>query len=112
MSFYRNTIRTARKEHVCSLCEGIIKKGEKYHDKAGNAVNCDAIFWGKECQACQPVIAEFFEKGGMYADDGYNADLLADWWREYKCCNCANLDELCQMTHYCRCEDFEALEVD
>ena len=56
MSFYRDTVRTARKEHKCDLCGVTIQKGEKYHDKAGN----DPDMWGsKECDKCQSVLDDF-----------------------------------------------------
>ena len=131
MSFYRDTIRTARKEHKCSLCGAVIHIGEKYHDKAGNDCNDDSILYvGKECFACQPLIDEFFASGS--GDYGYNADNLYKWWRDVKCYDCkhhwppckplpacqipcSNLkngrciggDTCDDMTHYCRCEKFE-----
>jgi len=139
MSFYRNTTRTARKEHKCELCDGTILRGEKYHDKAGNQ---DGDLWtSKECEKCQPVIVEFMSSG--YADDGYCDEYIRDWWREEICCFCKHeylpckpdsdcitdfIDEdghcekltpylTCKagdtcddMTHYCRCEKFEKEE--
>lgn len=134
MSFYRDTMRTARKDHKCDLCGAIIQKGEKYHDKAGN----DPDMWSsKECEKCQPVIDEYFDSNSSYRDEGYCADWLHDWWRDYKCpeckyeypkcnpdadCECSDPEDCdvldkygrCQggdscdeMTHYCRCEKFE-----
>jgi hypothetical protein len=137
MSFYRDTIRKARKEHKCDICHGSIHIGDKYHDKAG--INYDnEFFCGKECEACQPVIGEFMKSD--CADEGYCDEYIADWWINEKCyickhrflpcepndCDCASIymdggqcDELtpygtCKagdtcddMTHYCRCERFE-----
>ena len=136
MSFYRDTIRTARKEHKCGICHGVIKIGEKYHDKAGKH---DGDLWhGKECEPCQPVIDEFNESD--CADEGYCDEYIQEWWREEKCPVCKHYwlpcepDEVClkqlikpngscpertkyntceagdicgDMTHYCRCEKFE-----
>ena len=140
MSFYRDTIRTARKEHKCSLCQGVIKVGEKYHDKAGTSYGDDSqIYHGKECVPCQAVIREFMET----ADEGYNAEYINEWWRDAKCYDCKHRylpckpdddckntclqsDGFCrhktiydtckggdicdEMTHYCRCEKFEQEE--
>ena len=135
MSFYRDTVRTARKEHKCYLCGAIIQKGEKYHDKAGNEFG--DVFHAKECEICQLVIDEFCNSELYDRSDGYCADWLQDWWRDYKCpdckheypeckpdndceCNdpkdcdvldgygrCQGGDSCDDMTHYCRCEKFE-----
>ena len=138
MSFYRDTIRTARKEHKCDLCHGLIHKGEKYHDKACNAANDDnEIYYGKECMPCQPVIQEFMKSS--YADEGYCDEWMHEWWRDEKCYNCKNKYFDCEpdcncgdpekcsdktkhdtckagdtcddMTHYCRCEKFEKADI-
>lgn len=133
MSFYRDTIRKARKEHKCCLCQGIINIGDDYHEKAGT--NYDGDFFNtKECEACQPVIAEFMKSD--YGDEGYCKDWIQDWWRDVKCYDCKNRWPLCKpilecnienltdcrdykdgyclggdtcddMTHYCRCEKYE-----
>lgn len=130
MSFYRNEVRTARKEHLCNTCHAYIKIGEKYHNKAGNQ---DGDIWdSKECEKCQPVIKEFYyETGG---DDGYNDEGIREWWQEDKCpecikywpeCNpdgncenpcgdeengkCTGGDSCDEMTHYCRCENFKEI---
>jgi len=101
MSFYRDTIRTARKEHKCGLCRGIIKKGDKYHDKACNSASDDNnIYYGKECEPCQPVITEFMES--LHADEGYCDEEIHEWWLDTKCPDCkfyylsCKPDENCQ----------------
>lgn len=140
MSFYRDTIRVARKEHKCDICKGVIKKGEKYHEKAG--LNYEGEFFHcKECESCQPVIADFCQSD--YADDGYCGEWIQEWWRDVKCYDCQHRfppcdpDEQCKklygeqgltcpnrtkygtckygdecdyMTHYCRCENFLGAE--
>jgi len=138
MSFYRDTVRTARKEHKCELCGAIIRKGEKYHDKAGNEFG-DVVCL-KECEKCQLVIYEYFNSNSNYMDEGYCADWLNDWWRDYKCYDCKHEypeckpDDDCEcdyfkdckysdnigrchggdscdeMTHFCRCEKFEVID--
>lgn len=106
--FYRDTTRTARKEHKCGICNGVISKGEKYHDKVGKY---EGVFWSsKECEACQPVIAEFCRTD--YADDEYCGGWIREWWRNEKCPACKRYtckagDTCDDMTHYCRCEKFE-----
>lgn len=134
MSFYRDTVRTARKEHKCDLCGVTIQKGEKYHDKAGN----DPDMWGsKECDKCQSVLDDFCSSDYYDRSEGYCAEWVQEWWRDYKCpdckheypeckpdndCECSDPkdcdvldgygrcqggDSCDEMTHYCRCEKFE-----
>ena len=138
MSFYRDTIRTARKVHKCSLCHGVIQKGEKYHDKAGNAIDESNVYSAKECEACQLVIQEYVESGAYDSSEGYCDEYIQEWWRDVKCYNCkheylpcqpdcnCNEPEGCtdrtkhgtcaagdtcdEMTHYCRCEKLEKAE--
>lgn len=122
MSFYRDTVRTARKEHKCELCGAIVRKGEKYHDKAGNEFG--DVVCSKECEKCQSVIDEYFNSNSNYRDEGYCADWLRDWWRDYKCDDCKHIQQVdngngnpeysrCdEMTHYCRCENFEAQDAE
>lgn len=132
MSFYRDTVRTARREHKCELCGAVIQKGEKYHDKAGN----DPDMWdSKECEKCQPVLDEFANSEHYDRSEGYCDEWIQEWWRDYKCDTCKNRllpcdpdgcdsvsecgnykdgkceDAFCDdMTHYCRCEKFEVTE--
>ena len=100
MSFYRDTVRTARKEHKCCLCNGTIKVGEKYHDKAGNAGNDDnLIYYGKECELCQPVIKEFFKSGA--GEEGYCDDYIQEWWQDEKCPECKKRYYKCEPDQDC-----------
>ncbi|MEA4805110.1 hypothetical protein [Acetobacterium wieringae] len=132
MSFYRDTVRTARKEHKCNLCGAIIRKGEKYHDKAGN----DPDMWdSKECEKCQPVLNEFCSSDHYDRSEGYCEEWIQEWWLDEKCYACKHRYPVCKpdascgnpktcseinkhgrctggdtcddMTHYCRCEKFE-----
>lgn len=99
MSFYRDTIRVARKEHKCDICKGVIKKGEKYHEKAG--LNYEGEFFHcKECESCQPVIAEFCQSD--YADDGYCGEWIQEWWRDVKCYNCQHRFPPCDPDEQCK----------
>ncbi len=107
MSFCRETERTARKEHVCSLCGAAIKKGEKYIDHADNMDDENYVCASKECMPCQPVKREFIKSD--YADEGYCAEYLQEWWLDIKCYDCTHKsDECCEMTHPCRCEKYES----
>jgi hypothetical protein len=107
MSFYRDTIRKARKEHKCELCKATIMVGEQYHDKAGRE---DDMWYTKECEVCQPIITEYLHWSGEYE---YSEEDLKYWWQEEKCPNCTESwrnggdcdDE--RMTHYCRCKHFK-----
>ena len=131
MGFYRDTIRKARKEHKCNVCHGIIRVGEKYHDKAGKH---DDLWYSQECDACQPVITEFMASN--YGDEGYCDEYIQEWWRYVACYGCKHYWPICkpdshchplscgnltngrclggdtcdEMTHYCRCEKYESRE--
>jgi len=137
MSFYRDAIRKAKKDHKCNVCHGQIVKGEKYHDKAGNQ---DGVIWeSKECETCQPLILEFMQTDR--SDEGYCDEWIHEWWRDVFCYDCqkhylpCEPDEHCtvesglpceyktkygtceagdtcdDMTHYCRCENYISAEV-
>ena len=95
MSFNRDTIRTARKEHKCDLCNGAIAKGEKYHDKAGNVIEEAYIYSAKECEACQFVLAEYIASGAYDSSEGYCDEYIHNWWRQNKCYECQH--------HYLSC---------
>lgn len=133
MSFYRDTVRTARKEHKCNLCGAIIRKCEEYHDKAGNEFG--DIFYAKECEKCQPVLDEFCSSDHYDRSEGYCEEWIQSWWMDEKCFACKHRYPVCkpdascgdrktcseinkydrctggdtcdEMTHYCRCEKFE-----
>jgi hypothetical protein len=105
MSFYRDIVRTARKEHKCDLCHGVIHKGEKYHDKAGNSANDESVIYSaNECEACQPVITEFMKSS--YADEGYCDEWMHEWWRDEKCYDCKSRFLPCQPDEGCK-KDFQ-----
>ncbi|KNZ70294.1 hypothetical protein Tfer_0854 [Thermincola ferriacetica] len=100
MGFYRDIVRTARKEHKCDVCHGIIKAGEKYHDKAGNE-GCEGNVWySKECEACQIVINEFMKSD--YADEGYCDEYIEEWWRDEKCPTCKHYFLPCKPDEWCK----------
>jgi hypothetical protein len=101
VSFYRDTIRTARKEHKCGLCHGTINIGEKYHDKAGNsAVDENVVYSEKECEACQPVIDEFMSSS--MADEGYCDEYIQEWWSNEKCWECIHHYLPCEPNEWCK----------
>lgn len=103
MGFYRDTIRTARKDHKCSLCHGKISKGEKYHDKAGNAANDpDEIYFVKECEACQPVIAEFIKSDQYDSSEGYCDEYIQEWWNDVMCYDCKHRCLPCEPNEWCK----------
>ena len=103
MGFYRDTIRTARKEHKCDICHGIIKAGDKYHDKACNAANDENnVYWGKECMACQPVIKEFVQSDWYDSCEGYCDEYIQEWWRDVKCCDCKHYYLPCKPDEGCK----------
>jgi hypothetical protein len=105
MSFYRNTVRTARKEHKCDICHGVIKAGEQYHDIACNSANDESVvYWGKECMACQPVIRDFL--GSSYYDscEGYCDEYIQEWWLDVKCRECKHRWLPCVPDNVCRYE--------
>jgi hypothetical protein len=106
MSFYRDTVRTARKEHKCSLCHGVIQKGEKYHDKAGNVIDNSYVYSAKECAPCQSVISEYVESGAYDSCEGYCAEYIQEWWRDVMCYNCKHRFLPCEPDENCE-KDFQ-----
>ena len=104
MSFYRDTVRKARKEHRCDMCHGIIKAGEKYHDKAGNAANDEnEVCWGRECMACQPVIEEYINSDMYDNCEGYCDEYIQEWWQNVKCYDCKHRYLPCKLYDGCDC---------
>lgn len=105
MSFYRDIIRTARKESKCAVCHGKIMPGEQYHDKAGNCVNDESeIYWGRECMACQPIIREFMQSDN--SDEGYCDEYIQEWWHNVMCYDCKHRWLLCMPDENCK-KDFQ-----
>ncbi len=137
MSFYRDTIRKAKKEHKCELCKATIMVGEQYHDKAGKT---DDMWYTKECETCQPIITDYLHS---LREHEYSEDNIKYWWQEEKCPKCIHYWPICEpikycptletgqknsscdgwesgkckagdycddMTHYCRCENFKEVQ--
>ena len=137
MSFHRDNIRKARKEHKCDICNANIKTGENYHDKAGNCIHENMIYTSKECVECQPIIDEFCNSDSYERNEGYCDEWILEWWRDEKCHDCKHHylpcvnnncidffrsggcdektkygtckagDTCDDMTHYCRCTKFK-----
>jgi hypothetical protein len=106
--FYNPTDRKARKPHKCYWCGETINAGDKYRAVAG--------FYGgefysrKECKKCADVLDEFY---CQLEDSDFDADNVYEWWREEKCPKCMlyesdKRERYCKMTHYSRCENWEA----
>lgn len=103
MSFFRETTRTARKEHWCDLCGKSILKGEKYTDHADNMMDESQVCYLKQCDACEALVREFLKDD---PSDGYNADDMREWWNDRKCRDCKKQEDCPGLTHYCRCEAY------
>ena len=113
MSFYRDSVRTAKKEHKCDLYESVIIIGEKYHNKAGfDQCYSDEVWSSKECLECQPVITEFLDSN--HSDEGYCGEFMNEWWRDEKCYDCQHRFLPCKPDNDCvdlidedgHCEDY------
>lgn len=100
MSFYRDKIRTARKEHKCTVCRNKILPSEKYHDKAGKSEY--GLWYSKECMACQPVIVEFCKSDYYERSEGYCDEWIQEWWREVKCYDCKHRWLPCKPDDNCK----------
>ena len=61
--------RTARKEHHCSSCARIIRKGERY--RASCNITDDGPYTWKECAHCQPLCQFLLHALNWCDDDGY-----------------------------------------
>lgn len=83
MEFYNSRIVTARKDHKCDLCNGLIRKNEKYHRYAGKY---DGDFFDNKYHlTCQNIINAFCDDTG---DNEYSEDYIADWLHDKYCTDC------------------------
>lgn len=140
MSFCRNTTRKARKEHKCTLCHKTIKIGEEYITHADNIIDSYTVYTSKECLICQPILKEFELSGYSddgYNEETIREwwqeekcpkcihrwlpckpswDCFGELVMPEDMCPQHTKDGTCQasdcnnMSHYCRCENFETDE--
>lgn len=74
---WQETPRKARKEHVCTSCDGKIQTGERY--LVHFSIFDGSICHGKLCSACEAARAEFTdEHDGMLPQPDYFPQLLSD----------------------------------
>jgi hypothetical protein len=80
---YRETLRCAAKEHVCSACKELIAKGHRYYSVSwvfdGSADDC------KRCLRCQAIHVHLREKapGEMWPAERLNCgERYEDEWGE------------------------------
>lgn len=74
----RDSRPVARK---CSLCEGVIKKGEQY-DRAV-MLSDDGLYEWVNCQPCRTVQSALVD-WLAYPEEGYCADDAIEWAREHQ----------------------------
>ena len=88
----RECYRTARKQHVCNLCNGCIKPGERYHyefNKDGSDV------WSfqahLECQFVAQELWDFIAPWDGMQDDEFQ-DGVREFCQKMICPTCKDLD--------------------
>ncbi len=97
MYSYFNRYRqpTAKKEHKCDLCGGVIKIGEKYCRNTG--VYISEFYDDKHHIECERIIHKYCNDQDEYE---YEADAVNDWVRDRVCIDC---DAICQYGTPCQC---------
>ena len=88
-----NKIRTARKDHICSYCNGIIHKSEKY-DWSKLIYEGELYEW-KAHLDCQKIASELWDYAdpdeGMTEEDFYTA--CSEFCRTFICPDCEYADK-------------------
>lgn len=80
---------TAKKEHYCDLCGGLIPPGEKYYRFSG--VDSGEFFDQKYHTTCESVLQAYTKESGDYDEiDFWN---VKDWVQERVCESCKNFNE-------------------
>ena len=93
--FSRNSRPTARKEHKCDLCGGVIKIGEKYLRSSG--VYIGEFFDTKHHIECERIIHKYCKD---MEDNEFVVDAVNDWVHDRVCVDC---DAPCPYSSPCRC---------
>lgn len=82
MEFYKEKYPVAKKEHICHICGGIIKVGEKYSRETGSY---DGFFDRCTCRSCYGSRYESVDIGGDYEYEPWS---VSDFAREQVCYKC------------------------
>lgn len=69
----------ARKQHICSMCGGIINKGEEYDYQV---LKEDILYVWKQCDHCLPIVNKMFKEFEWYYDNGITSEAFWDYVRE------------------------------
>ena len=77
--------RTARKAHVCSLCQEPIKPGQKYYEYTG--LYNDRFFGERYHLGCERLIMHFNTE--VNDEDDYSAEDIWTWIRCEYCQQCS-----------------------
>lgn len=83
LEFSNHAYRTARKEHMCSLCGRKIEVSEKYSRHSG--VYDGKFFDHKHHLLCEKAIEIYCED---VCDNEYDNDSVIDWLNERVCYEC------------------------
>lgn len=83
LEFYTTAHPKAKKDHVCDLCNGTIRKGEKYHRYSGK--NDGYMFDYKYHLICQKIIDAYCDTSG---DNEYSNDAIWDFLSDEYCFDC------------------------
>lgn len=98
MSFHNEKTYKAKKDHVCDICHGSIKKGDQYIRKTGKSEY--GFYDAVECIECQKIIDEYCSSKS-YDGEGYCEEYIQEWWRDVKCYDCKH--------RYLPCERVEGI---
>ena len=94
LEFSTHKTLTAKKNHICELCGGVLATGEKYSRFCGKYDGY--MFDTKLHFLCENIIGAYCR----YIDDNeYSDDEVRDWLEETCCADCEHCDE--EREDYC-----------
>lgn len=99
-NFVTETSHTAKKKHICYLCNQTIRVGDKYFKQVGKFY--DNFYDIKMHSECYTVLQDYWnDLDYQDKEEVWTIDYLRDYWIDNKCYNC-KLNEI--NGGYCYCE--------
>lgn len=96
VEFYNQQVRTARKEHICTLCRRPILKGDEYVDTVCKCYG-ENLYTSKMHFHCDDLTHRYVDF--LEPDEEYNEDDVLNDIYEKLCANCESRAS-CKYKHY------------